>query len=229
MHVTDSTPSRIRRLSTALIVAALALAVVCPMARADGDPASDVLAQQSLFLPQDAGLSAARQAELSGLIQEAAGSGYALKVAVVASQSDLGAVTALWNQPQLYARFLGQELSPLNRTRLLVVMPEGVGVSGPGEVKRAPAAVNGLRTTGQADLGAVAVAAIQRLTTAAGLHLKTPAATSITAPAGSRTAEWVALAVGALLIASAWTLSLRARPPGWRRTGARALEPPATR
>ena len=74
-----------------------------------------VLATQSLFLPQDAGVPAGRQAQLISLLATAQRSGVPLRVAVIASATDLGSVTELWSQPRLYARFLGQELSLVYR------------------------------------------------------------------------------------------------------------------
>ena len=65
-------------------------------ARADGDPASDVLATQPLFLPQDAGIPTAQQGQLGELLQTAARNGYQIRVALIASRSDLGSVTELW-------------------------------------------------------------------------------------------------------------------------------------
>jgi hypothetical protein len=203
------------------------------LARADGDPASDVLAQQALFLPQDAGLSPSRQVALGHLVQEASRSGYPVKVAVVGSPADLGSVTELWNQPQLYARFLGQELSLLGRARLVVVMPAGVGVTATGPAAPAqpkpPPAVAGLRQTSQADLGMVAVTAVQRLAATAGVHLSTPVTAPKPAPAASSPIAWIVFGAGAALIAVAWMLSLRARRPWWWRSAARAAEPPAAR
>ena len=43
-------------------------------------------------------------------------------------RSDLGAVGALWQRPQAYARFLGLELWLSYKGRLVVVMPNGVGL-----------------------------------------------------------------------------------------------------
>lgn len=89
----------------------LALVALPASAHADGDPASDVLATQTLFVPQDAGTSIAQQQQLAAIVQTAARRRYPLRVALIASRSDLGAVTELWREPQNYARFLGQELS----------------------------------------------------------------------------------------------------------------------
>ena len=222
---------RAARSVPALAAVAMLMLVAAPPASADGDPASDVLAQQSLFLPQDAGLSPRRQAELAGLVQEASRSGYPIKVAVVASVTDLGSVTALWNQPQLYARFLGQELSLVYRGPLVVVMPTGIGLS-VLDTKRATTgnrALAGLRRSAQTDLGPAAAAAIRRLAATAGINLATPVASGRGHPAATDGAGWLAFAIGAVLIVVTWTLSLRARPPARWRADAQALGPRASR
>ncbi|HEX4281231.1 MAG TPA: hypothetical protein VHZ27_10725, partial [Solirubrobacteraceae bacterium] len=66
--MTDSTHNgkgylRARLLSSAAILA-LAIGLIASSALADGDPASDVLATQPLFLPQDAGIPLAQQNQL---------------------------------------------------------------------------------------------------------------------------------------------------------------------
>ena len=66
-----------------------------PSARADGDPGSDVLVYQDLFAGSDAGLSVAQQVELGGLLKATARAGAPVRVAVIASRFDLGAVTGL--------------------------------------------------------------------------------------------------------------------------------------
>jgi hypothetical protein len=104
-----------------------ALLVAAPGARADGDPASDVLLSQSLFLPADAPSDPHAAAELGSELAAANGSGYTIRVAIVSSRVDLGSIPELWRRPQLYARFLGQELEQVYTGRLLVVMPDGVG------------------------------------------------------------------------------------------------------
>jgi hypothetical protein len=105
-------------------------AALPPAARADGDPASGVLAGQALFLPADAALLLHQQQELTGLLRQAEQRGVRLRVAVIASRSDLGSVGALWRQPSSYARFLDQELSLVYKGPLLVVMPNGLALAG---------------------------------------------------------------------------------------------------
>ena len=195
---------------------ALACGLFATGARADGDPASDVLATQSLFLPQDAGIPFAQQGQLTGLVEAAARSGYPLRVAIIASSTDLGSVTELWHQPQTYARFLGQELSLVHRGPLLVVMPGGYGISADGAPDPAGAsALAGLRPpAGGAALGPAALTAVERLAEASGHSVAVPAATMTAAAGGTADAiPLVVFALGAVLIAVAWTASLRARPP----------------
>ena len=60
-----------------------------------------------------------QQAQLVALLAAARRSGYQLRVALIASSTDLGSVTELWRQPQSYAQFLGQELSLVYRGPVL--------------------------------------------------------------------------------------------------------------
>jgi len=112
-------------LTVALVAAAAAL--VAPAARADGDPASDVLLTQSVFVPYGAPVSPPVVRQLEAVVTRAKAAGYPIKVAIVRVPYDLGAVTSLYGKPQVYAKFLGRELMFLYRGRLLVVMPQGYG------------------------------------------------------------------------------------------------------
>jgi hypothetical protein len=182
-------------------------------AHADGDPASDVLLSQPLFVPQDAGVPATEQAQLASLLAAAHRAGYDLRVALIARPTDLGSITALWRQAQNYARFLGQELS-LNYTgALLVVMPDGFGFYRPhGPSKREQAVLNQLAAPGE-KLGTGALSASQRLAAAAGHNLPVTTATTPTTHSSTDALAWIVFALGILVIALAWTASLRARPP----------------
>ena len=191
---------------------ALAGASAPTPAKADGDPASDVLATQQLFLPQDAAVPPAQQAHLTALLQEAARGGYPIRVALIASATDLGSVTALWNQPQNYAQFLGQELGLVYHGPLLVVMPTGFGLyhlPHPSTAQRALAGGPNPR----AGTGTAAITAIRNLAAAAG-HPLAPPTTATSNPRTTRGSPtpWIVFAIGAILIAAAWTASLRARP-----------------
>jgi hypothetical protein len=114
-----------------VVVAAVAACVLAGNARADGDPASDYLLGVQVFIPYDLKLPAAKQRELTAVVHGANSSGYAIRVALIGSAYDLGAVTSLWQKPQPYARFLGAELQFVYKQRLLVVMPNGFGFNWP--------------------------------------------------------------------------------------------------
>ena len=162
------------RFGVAVLAAVLALAATT-IARADGDPASDLLLTQKVFLPYDARISATRTEQLAALASDAAREGYPIRIALIASPVDLGSVTALWAKPQQYAKFLAAEVSFAYRGRLLIVMPQGLGTyqlghpSGPqrhalASVKLEPGA-NGLAAT--------AITAVERLAAARGITLLT--------------------------------------------------------
>jgi hypothetical protein len=213
----DSTDNRSRRLSRPALAALCAVALgsgslwLPAQALADGDPASDVLATQALFLPQDAGVSATQQAQLAALLASARRSGFAIRVAIIASPTDLGSIGELWRQPQTYARFLGQELGLVYRGTLLVVMPNGLGLFGVGGAPIQPAALN---TTGQpgGSLGYNAIDAVRRLAGASGHPLPLPTVRPVAPLASSDATPWAAFGAGLILIALAWIASVRAKP-----------------
>lgn len=190
---------------------AVAFAVHAATAGADGDPASDVLATQSLFLPQDAGVPAVQAAQLGSVLRAAARAGYPIRVALIASASDLGSVTELWRKPQTYARFLGQELGLVYKGPLVVVMPNGFGVTG-APSSSVPDQLAAAR--GGSPLASTAAALVIGLASSAGHRLTIPSVAP--APASGSGASdattWLAFAIGAVLIGLAWTFSLRARP-----------------
>jgi hypothetical protein len=191
-------------------------------ALADGDPASDVLTETPVYVPADAGIPAARQAQLLKLVREAASRGYPLRVALIAHRSDLGSIGALWNQPNVYSGFLGTELSLVFHGTLLVVMPNGYGVDVVGEpgaaakTQAAAAPLIGLASGagGGAALADSAISAARRVTRAAGIRLTVPRATATAtgSSGGVDVIAWAGLAVGIAVLAAAWTASVRARP-----------------
>lgn len=194
------------------------MALVPAVARGDGDPASDVLATQNLFLPADAGASARQQAQLEAVLAAAARRGYPVRLALIASSSDLGSITALWRQPHQYAQFLGQELSLVSNARVLVAMPDGFGLFHPGHaVPAEQAELLRLRPAGStAALATAALAAVDNLAQASGHAIPSAVAATVqsakTSTRSRDTVAWLLFAAGAILIALAWTASLRARP-----------------
>jgi hypothetical protein len=111
------------------VLAVLSLLVLPATARANGDPASDYLLVQSIFLPFNAKVDAGARDNLANTIRAADKAKFRIKVAVIGSRYDLGTAFSLFNQAQKYAQFLGLELSFQYRDRLLVVMPNGYGFS----------------------------------------------------------------------------------------------------
>jgi len=167
----------LRVLATLVVVACIAV----PAARADGDPASDYLLSQSTFLPFDAKIPKAQAEQLNAIVANAKQQGFTIRVALIATKFDLGAVPSLWLRPKTYARFLGQELFFVYKGRLLVVMPNGYGVSRGGKpVPSAQRVADSLPKPGEggAALAAAATRAVQRLAAQAGVGVEIPAATS---------------------------------------------------
>ena len=156
------------RLRVALPLAIAVLAGCAAIARADGDPASDFLVARQVFLSSQSAVLSSAQRELLGVVASANRAGFAIRVAVISSEYDMGSITALWRKPQIYARFLGLELAPGYRGRLLVVMPNGFGFNWPGHPARPPTGcwrdvrvVAGVRAMAQAAQTAVTAARAQ--------------------------------------------------------------------
>jgi hypothetical protein len=165
--------SRVRRRAFLLASAVLAcLAALVGTARADGDPASDVLYVADVFVPYPPP-SKAVVATLKRNVAAAFAKRYRVKVAVVAAPSDLGSVPELFNKPTAYAKFLGQELSPVFVGPLLIVMPAGFGVYDGGRSVAAEQRVLGSLKIGGSSADALtstAATAVQKLTAAGALR-----------------------------------------------------------
>jgi hypothetical protein len=115
-----------RRVAVGLAVLVLA-ALAAHAARADGDPASDVLIVQTVFLPFQAQLPKPLEQKLTRATVEATKAGFRIRVALIEQPSDLGAVPSLFERPQTYSKFLWQELSFVYKGGVLIVMPNGFG------------------------------------------------------------------------------------------------------
>jgi hypothetical protein len=160
-----------------LALAAGATAVVVAIflvhdALADGDPASDYLISQQVFVSFKANFSDADATRLRRLLDDSKQKGFPLKVAVIAGRYDLGAVPSLYGKPQQYASFLGQEDYYFFKDELLVVMPQGYGLykaktGVPPEDRRAIAA---LPAPGTEEIKPLIAAAERAATTLAARH-----------------------------------------------------------
>jgi hypothetical protein len=159
-----------------LIVAAAFLSTPAA-ARANGDPASDYLLTQSVFLPFTTKIDRGEVTKLGGLLKNAKEQKYPIRVALILSPSDLGTAFSLFHKPQKYSQFLSLELAFVYRDRLLVVMPNGYGYAVNGKPDAKASAVlarlppPGPDATKEA---AAATRAVQALAAADGKHLVVP-------------------------------------------------------
>jgi hypothetical protein len=196
---------RVRLLASLLALAAGVAAVIivalllAPLAKADGDPASDWLLSRPSFVPPDAGVSSADQKGLNELLLSAKAQGYTLRVALIASQYDMGSVTVLWKRPTDYAPFLSQELRFLYKERVLVVMPNGFAIARNGKrdaaEQRVVAKLVPPKPFAGAPLAAAAENAVRKL--AAGQGIVLPAVATPTGSGDSPTRDRILIGVGA--------------------------------
>jgi hypothetical protein len=197
-----------------LLIAACALAGT---ARADGDPASDYLLGTQVFFSIDVKLPAAKQHELVSIVRDANKSGYAVRVALIASPYDLGAVTSLWRKPRQYAKFLGAELQFIYKHRLLVVMPNGFGFNWTKHPSTKEDTLLSAVPVGKGAVGMLdsAVTAVQRLASASGVKVvRTPAAATPDEHGFLHSRALIVLAVIAgLAVAVLLRLALRRKGP----------------
>lgn len=188
------------------MVALLWVALLAPAAaRADADPASDVLYVQSLFLPYDSKPSPPAEAELNAAIQHAAAIGTPVRVALIATPYDLGGVTQLFGKPTEYVRFLDAELQYVYSGRVLVVMPQGAGLAKGGRLVADKAVVAARPAPGRDGLARTATELVQILSgvkSASASPATSAAAAVVSSRAGKRSFGWVAvvIAVGAVAV-----------------------------
>ena len=162
----------VRGALAALAATAIVSGLAAATARADGDPASDVLLDQSVYFPYRLPSAAAR-AELQRAADAVYARGDRVRVALIFNVDDLGAIPSLFGQPGEYAHFLGVELGLWYVGPLLVVMPAGFGIYDGGRSTAAEEQV--LRTLAVSaatpdDLARSATIALQRLAAAGALR-----------------------------------------------------------
>ncbi|HEY6835509.1 MAG TPA: hypothetical protein VI142_03480 [Gaiellaceae bacterium] len=109
------------------VLGALVALLLPAAAHANGDPASDVLLTQQVFLPFEAPIAKSSADDLTKTVADANKQGVKLRVALIAFTSDLGTAVSLWKHPQQYAEFLGKEIAFVYTGPLLVSMPSGFG------------------------------------------------------------------------------------------------------
>ncbi len=198
----------------AALAAALLVLGMPAAAWADGDPASDVLLGQAVFLPYSP-VSHVLSSRLYAVAAAAAAHGYPVRVAVIGARTDLGTVPAVFGRPELYARFLSTELPGAGP--VLVAMPQGFGLASNGHAL-AVAPLRGLvAAAGTGGLLSATVTAVVRLSAAAGHPLPIGAtdatSTGAASPSTVRHALLAIALLGALAavgMASAWRARGRA-------------------
>jgi len=169
-----------------LLAAAVALQPAAP-ARADGDPCSDYLLVGSLCPPNNPRPSQPQIDRTQKTIDAAKQGGYAIRVAVIGSPTDLGSVPVFFGRPAPYAKFLDAELQSAWTGKLLVVMAAGYGVrehtkpylAGVKALKGLPPPANGTPDA----LMAAATVAVRKLAASEGVKVSViPLAKTATPP-----------------------------------------------
>ena len=153
----------------ALLLGAAVLAAAAPAALADADPPSDVLLLQSVYYPYQPPVSDKLRRTLDRVVAASQKAGYPVKVALVESAVDLGAIPQLFGKPTQYAPFLGREIAFKSKDPLLVIMPAGIATN--NVTVRAQQAIQGIKidASKQSDgLVAAAIEAVPKMATASG-------------------------------------------------------------
>jgi hypothetical protein len=141
----------------------LAAGLYAQPALADGDPASDVLVGQDVFLPQSETIPSQLAEQLDALARQSDQDGHTLKIALIAAPTDLGSVNSLYGQPANYARYLSLELEFVTKASVLIVMPQGVGFARAGKTIPAQQLTGLSIQSGPNGLAETAITAIKRL------------------------------------------------------------------
>ena len=159
-----------------LIAGVAGLLLALPAAAfANGDPASDVLLLAKVYFPTQP-VSVAQARALKKVVGAANAKGYPIRVALIEDANDLGTVPNLLMRPQQYAEFLGPEIRFAYKGDLLVVMPNGLGLTSTDETAPPAKAIQGMQVEagGSPDgLAQTAAEAVTRLAAAAGHPLAT--------------------------------------------------------
>jgi hypothetical protein len=191
-----------RALAVAVALPALACAGV---AHADADPASDTLYTGRVFLPLSARVAPRLVRQLDTVTREAERAGRPVRVALIASPSDLGGVPSLFGRPTTYARFLAGELQFVYAGKVLIVMPQGAAL---GERARLVANRDVLSARVGPGADGLASAAIELVPKLAGIG-RPPGS-------GSGISVWVWIAVAGaavVLVGAGVTLARRGSSP----------------
>jgi hypothetical protein len=211
--------TRAGRLIALFGTAALAVSLV-GSARADLDPASDVLPLQNVFFPYKPKVCSELSSALRKLTATTKSAGYPVKVAVIASKADLGGAAYLYGRPKDYALFLAQELSTYSpdfgtqyrNQPVLIAMPVGFGIFNGGP--KAASVLKGVPIpsgAGPNELVRASLKAIPKLARASGHPVATPVISSSCSTSGG-TSALVFIAPVAVLLLVGLVVGSRLRP-----------------
>jgi hypothetical protein len=210
-----------RRIACLLLALGLAGALSAPTAAwADGDPASDFLLAQNVFYPFQPQVAPSLQRTLNAETAATKRAGLPLKVALIHSPADLGAIPSIFGKPQGYANFLDREISFNGPQPLLVVMPDGYGVAGlpAAGVTGAVRSLHPPTGTSSDDLARAAAPAIARIAAADGHPIPAAAAQPGAGTGGGSPTLIIALGLAVVaVVAAAGLLSVRRRQAARRR------------
>jgi hypothetical protein len=185
-----------------LVALVLGLAATAPGARADGDPASDILLVSSLYTPVGQKISPPVMKQLQGTIRSADASGFKIRVALILDRTDLGAVPELLGHPKEYVHLLSSELVYGWTGALIAVEPSGIGVRNVKPLSPAQKLVDGIKVATPATsdgLARAAISAIRKLAVADGHPVGGPVAS----PTKSSSSSMRPIAVGGAVTAVA--------------------------
>jgi hypothetical protein len=205
------------------VVVVLALAfplLAAPRAAADADPASDILLGSQVFYPYQPQVSAALQRSLTSKLSGLKANGLNLKVAIIQSPVDLGALPNIFGKPRQYAEFLDREISFKTPQPLLVVMPNGFGIVHAGPV----GSLDGLKVDASQKsngLASAAIRAVERIAKANGKSTSGGSAPAAAGSSGGGTSPLITFGIPivVILLAAAAAVALRRRASARERPG----------
>lgn len=200
------------RVAAGAVLALLVGLLPSPRAFADADPASDVLLGQDVFYPYSPAVSSALQAALNGETTAARKARFPIKVALIATRVDLGALSTLFGNPKQYAAYLDQEISFGRKVPLLVVMPGGYGTAGlPQTADRVIATLSKPHGSSGNALAQAAITAVPKIATAATHPLAVGAARAGSRSSGGATTVPLAILAAVCVTLAATITAMRHR------------------
>jgi LPXTG-motif cell wall-anchored protein len=195
-------PALIRRRVLPLLLLFAATLAPASQAEANGDPASDVLLLQDVYLPYAPGIPPALGKTITDLLKTTRKAGFPLKVAIIAQPKDLGAVPQFFDKPTSYAPFLQSEIAFNSKKPLLIVMPAGYGLAAlPKGTEDALEGLDPPESADGEDLGRAAVMAIVKLSEEVGRPVPAPKLPEGTGGGGDGTSPLLVFGVPVALLA----------------------------